>query len=71
MNVHCVITAEMTIGEIVRWKGMRAGELMDEALCDNGEKACCPGVSLQLGYAAHLKGKEAQLPGLIEKLNQL
>jgi hypothetical protein len=44
---------------------------MDAVLCDNAEKMCCPGTSHQLGYAAHLKGKEAELPQLLDDLNQL
>ena len=65
------ITAEMTIGEIIAQKGKGAGELMDAVLCDNTERICCPGTSHQLGYAAHLKGKETKLPQLLSDLNQL
>ncbi len=61
----------MTIGDIVRLKGTKAAELMDAALCDDGEKACCPGTTLALDFAARLKKKEDKLPELIQELEKL
>ena len=61
----------MTIGNIIRMKGPRAAELIDRALCDNGEKACCPGTTLKLNYAAALKGKKDVLSNLIEEIGKL
>jgi hypothetical protein len=66
-----MITAETTIGKIIEEKGEKAGEMMDAVFCDNEERMCCPGTSHQLGYAAYLKGKEAELPQLLNDLNRL
>ena len=62
---------KMSIGDIIRMKGSRAGELIDQALCDGEGKTCCPGVTLKLDYAATLKGKTDALPELIRKLDKL
>lgn len=64
------ITSEWTIGQIIFKKGEQAGAMIDEVLCDK-EKLCCPGTTHKLGYAANMKGVEDQLPGLLEKLNEL
>lgn len=66
-----MITEESVIGDIIEEKGMKAGEIIDAALCDDGEKACCPGTTLKIGYAANLKGKSHLLPEILEKLNAL
>ncbi len=63
--------ANMAIGAIIELKGGRAGELMDAALCDGEDRACCPGTTLHLHYAAELKGKQDGLPELIRALEQL
>jgi hypothetical protein len=62
--------AEMKIGAIIQMKGTRAGELMDEVLCEC-EGKCCPKTSLTLTYAARLTGNESKLPELIKKLKEL
>jgi hypothetical protein len=61
----------MTIGDIIRQYGPRAGQLIDEALCTGEGKVCCPGTTLKLGYAAALKGKEGVLPELVRKISEL
>ena len=67
-----IITQVSAIGDVVRQKGPEAGEMIDALLCDSVERVCCPGTTLQLGYAAKLKGKsEEELNKLIEKLNKL
>lgn len=71
MGIDSKINSSTTIGEIIRLKGTAAAELIDAALCDNQEKACCPSTTLQLGFAASLKGKKNQLQELIENLNRL
>lgn len=64
------ITEEMTIAEVIVWKGVKAGELIDKYLCDS-VKTCCPGTTLQLKTAAHMMGKMENLPILLKELNEL
>lgn len=64
------IAADMKIGLIILIKGIMAGEIIDQALCD-AEKTCCPGTTVQLGAATKIKGKEEKLPKLLDDLNSL
>lgn len=66
-----VITKESKIGEVIMQKGMAAAEIMDVTLCNDGERACCPGTSLNLGFASRMMGKCDVLPELLAKLNAL
>ena len=65
-----LVTGESTIGQVIMAKGTAAGELMDAALCDC-ERACCPGTTLALSFAAQRKQKEHLLPDLLKKLNEI
>ena len=60
----------MTIGEIVCRFGIKAGEIIDSALCKD-DKVCCPGTTLQLGYAARITGNSHKLAELIAELKKL
>jgi len=70
MKAITVIMKKTTIAEAIVMKGVRVGAIIDELLC-NGEKTCCPGTTLTVGFAAKIKGKEKKLPKLLEKLNSL
>ena len=71
MSIIEKITKETTIGDVIRQKGKAAGEMMDEFLCDNEERICCPGTTVTLEHAAHLKDKLIKLGPFIAELNKL
>lgn len=66
-----IVDKNMTIGRIIVQKGEIAGRIIDQYLCSDEGKICCPSTTLMLGYAAELKGQSARLPVLLEELNLL
>jgi hypothetical protein len=69
MEVDVEITGNTTVGEVVILKGKAGAKLLDDFFCLDGK--CCPGTTHSLSFAAHIREKTGELPGLIFALVQL